>query len=163
MRHAIIEEMFPMLYIAADHAGHALKKYLTRYLEKQLKREFIDLGAKEYDKEDDFPDFAFLLGKKIATKPGSMGILICGSGQGVCIAANKVPGVRAMLGYSIESAEWGRKHDHANVLCLAGRVLSEEHACAIVKTFLQHSENREEKYARRIDKIAAFENNRSAL
>jgi ribose 5-phosphate isomerase B len=56
-----------MLYIAADHAGHALKKYLTRYVEKQLKRDIIDLGAKEYQKDDDFPDFAFPLAQKMAT------------------------------------------------------------------------------------------------
>ena len=146
-----------MLYIAADHAGHALKKYLTRYLEKQLKRECVDLGAKEYDKEDDFPDYAFVLAKKVSEDPDNVGILICGSGQGVCMAANKVHGIRAMLGYSIESAEWGRKHDHANVLCLAGRVLSEEHATAIVKTFLETEKNHQEKYVRRIQKISIFE------
>ena len=149
-----------MLYIAADHAGHALKKYLTRYVEKQLKRDITDLGAKEYQKDDDFPDFAFPLAQKIAAEPGSFGILICGSGQGVCMAANKVPGVRAVLGYSIESAEWARKDDHANVLCLAGRVLSEEHACAIVKMFLQTEEKMEEKYVRRIKKIEEFEKKR---
>ncbi len=146
-----------MLYLAADHAGHALKKYLARYLEKQLKLEFVDLGAKEYDKEDDFPDFAFALAKKVAGEPGSLGILICGSGQGMCIAANKVAGIRAMLGYSIESAEWGRKHDHANVLCLAGRVLSEEHAVAIAKKFIETGKDAAEKYVRRVQKISDYE------
>lgn len=146
-----------MLYIASDHAGYHLKKYLLRFISKQLKREVIDLGAKEYVKEDDFPDYAFLLAKKIAGEPGSFGILICGSGQGVCLAANKVSGIRAVLGYSIESAEWARKHDHANIVCLAGRVLSEEHATAIVKTFLMTEEMSDEKYVRRIEKITAYE------
>lgn len=146
-----------MLYIASDHAGHRLKKYLVRFVEKQLKREIIDLGPKEFEKDDDFPDYAFPLAKKVAAEPGSFGILICGSGQGVCMAANKVPGILAVLGYSIESAEWARKHDHANILCLAGRVLSEEHATAIVKMFLSTEEDRAEKYVRRINKIKKFE------
>jgi ribose 5-phosphate isomerase B len=147
-----------MLYIASDHGGYHLKKYLVRFVEKQLKREIVDLGPVEYDKNDDFPDYAFPLAKKVAGNKENLGILICKSGQGVCITANKVPGVRAMLGYSIESAEWGRKHDHANVLCLAGAVLSEEHATAIAKMFVETGENLDEKYTRRLKKIEDFEN-----
>ena len=126
-----------MLYIAADHAGHALKKYLTRYLEKQLKREFIDLGAKDYDKEDDFPDFAFLLGKKIAADPGSMGILICGSGQGMAITANRHRGIRAALAWNEEVARLSREHNDANVLCLGARFLTPELCQKIIQEFLQ--------------------------
>jgi ribose 5-phosphate isomerase B len=75
----------------------------------------------------------------------------------MCITANKFKGIRAILGYSIEAAEFARKHDHANVLCLAGRVLSNEHAVAIVKMFLETEPKQEEKYVRRIEKIKKIE------
>lgn len=146
-----------MLYIASDHAGFQLKKYLVRYIEKQLKLEVEDMGPAEFDKDDDFPDFALPLAKKVAADKDSLGILICGSGHGVCIAANKVSGSRAILGYSIEAAEWARRHNNANVLCLAGRVLTEEHAAAIVKKFLENSFDGEERLVRRIAKIEAAE------
>jgi ribose 5-phosphate isomerase B len=146
-----------MLYIASDHAGYQLKKYLTRYLKVQLKRDFEDLGPEEYDKEDDFPDFAAKVARKVASKKDALGILICGSGQGVCITANKFKGIRAILGYSIEAAELARKHDFANVLCLAGRVLSNEHAIAIVKTFLENEPKQEKRFLRRIEKIRKIE------
>ena len=87
-----------MLYIAADHAGHKLKKYITTYLAKTLKQEVTDLGAETYDENDDFPDYATLLAKKVTSNKNDLGILLCGSGQGMCISANKVPGIRAALG-----------------------------------------------------------------
>ena len=146
-----------MIYIASDHAGYQLKKYLTRYLKVQLKRDFEDLGPAEYNKDDDYPDFAAKVAKKVASKKDALGILICGSGQGVCITANKFKGIRAILGYSIESAELARKHDHANILCLAGRVLSNEHAIAIVKIFLESEPKTDERYVRRIKKITKIE------
>lgn len=146
-----------MIYIASDHAGYQLKKYLTRFLKVRLKRDFEDLGPHEYDKDDDFPDFAAKVAKKVAGKKDALGILICGSGQGVCIAANKFKGIRASLGYSIEATEFARKHDHANVLCLAGRVLSNEHAIAIVKTFLETEPKEEKRFLRRIEKIRKIE------
>lgn len=146
-----------MLYIAADHAGYQLKKYLLRYLKNVLKKKAVDLGAASYDKEDDFPDFAIALAKKVAKDKKALGILVCGSGQGVCITANKVKGIRAMLGYSIESAELGRRHDNANVLCLAGRVLSEEHAAAIMKRFLETEFDGQARRLRRLKKITALE------
>lgn len=146
-----------MIYIASDHAGFQLKKYLTRFLKVQLKRDFEDLGPAEYNKEDDFPDFAAKVAKKVASKKNVLGILICGSGQGMCITANKFKGIRAILGYSIEAAEFARKHDHANVLCLAGRVLSNEHAIAILRMFLETEPKKDEKYVRRIEKIKKIE------
>lgn len=150
-----------MIYIASDHAGYQLKKYLTRYLKVQLKRDFEDLGPAEYNKDDDYPDFAVKVAKKIAGKKDILGILICGSGQGMCITANKFKGIRAILGYSIEAAELARKHDHANVLCLAGRVLSNEHAIAIVKTFLETEPKQEERFLRRVNEIKKVEEKQS--
>ncbi len=146
-----------MIYLGADHRGHALKKYLLRFLEKQLKREAVDLGAIDYDDQDDFVDFAVLVAKKVAAEPGSFGILLCGNGQGMCMAANKIKGARAMLGHSIESAEFTRREDDANIICLPARTMSDEHATAIVKTFLETEFSREEKRVRRLDKLKALE------
>lgn len=146
-----------MIYIGADHRGHALKKYLLRYLDKQLHKEAIDLGAIDYNDQDDFVDFAVPVAKKVASEPGSFGILLCGNGQGMCIAANKIKGIRAMLGHSIEAAEFTRKEDDANVLCLPARTMSDEHATAIVKTFLETPFSAEEKRIRRINKIKDLE------
>ncbi|HBU07307.1 MAG TPA: ribose-5-phosphate isomerase [Candidatus Magasanikbacteria bacterium] len=144
------------LYIASDHAGYQLKKRLVRYFENELNIKFEDLGPNEYNEEDDFPDFIMPAAKKAVENKGEA-ILICGSGIGACISANKVPGMYAALGYNIEAAETSRKHNNVNGLCLAGRVLSEDHAMAIVKKWL---ENKGEfiggKYQRRIKKIDEF-------
>lgn len=146
-----------MLYIASDHAGFQLKKHLITYIKTQLRKTTKDLGPKKFDKEDDFPDFAAPLAKKVAIKDGDLGILICGTGHGVCITANKIKGVNAILGYSIEAAEMGKKHNNANVLCLAGKVLSNEHANAIVKKFLETKFENAERLMRRNKKITALE------
>ncbi|MBI5728938.1 MAG: RpiB/LacA/LacB family sugar-phosphate isomerase [Candidatus Magasanikbacteria bacterium] len=146
-----------MLYIAADHAGHKLKKYLATYITKTLQQKVEDLGAKTYKEDDDFPDYAVALAKKVVSNKKNWGILLCGSGQGMCITANKVPGIRAGLGYSIEAAERGRKEDDMNVLCLASRVLSTEHAAAIVKAFLENNFDGLGRRVRRLKKIAALE------
>jgi ribose 5-phosphate isomerase B len=146
-----------MLYIAADHAGYQLKKYLVNYLKKQLQVEPVDLGAHEYIEEDDFSDFAFPLAQKVLTNPASRGILICGTGHGMCIVANKTKGARAIMGYSIEAAEKGRLEEDAQIICLAGRVLSDEHAAAIVKKFLETEFDGQAKRVRRLKKIAELE------
>lgn len=146
-----------MIYIASDHAGFQLKKHLFTYIKTQLKKPVLDLGPKKFDKDDDFPDFAAPLAKKVTSKNTNFGILICGTGHGVCVAANKIKGVRAILGYSIESAEMGRKHNDANILCLAGKVLSNEHANAIVKNFLETKFENVERLVRRNKKISDLE------
>lgn len=146
-----------MLYIASDHAGFQLKKHLITYIKTQLRKSIQDLGPKKFDKDDDFPDFAIPLAKKVTSKDTNFGILVCGTGHGVCIAANKIKGVHAILGYSIESAEMGKKHNDANILCLAGKVLSNEHANAIVKKFLETKFENSERLVRRNNKIADLE------
>ena len=144
-----------MFYIAADHAGHHLKKDLEQYF-KNTEMEYEDLGNKTYDEKDDFVDFAVILAKKVA-ETGNKGILICGSGHGMCIAANKIKGIRAVVGYNISGTELGRKHNDANVLCLAGRVLTKDHAQAIIKTFLNTEFAGEERLIRRNQKISELE------
>lgn len=142
-----------MLYIASDHAGYALKEYLVKFVQETLKMDIKDMGPEKYDKTDDFPDYVKPLTTKLLLDKQNFGILICGSGQGVCMAANRIKGVRAALSYSIDSAESARKEDDANILCLAGKVLSQEHAGAIVKKFLETKFDDQEKRTRRIKKI----------
>jgi ribose 5-phosphate isomerase B len=144
------------LYITADHAGHALKKRLIRFITNELNIVVEDMGAFEYNELDDFPDFVLPSAIKTVETNGRL-IACCGSGQGEVIAGNKVAGMRMALGYSIESAELSIKHNNANGLALAGRVLTEEHAMAIVKKYLETTEFLGGKYQRRNDAIDAYE------
>jgi ribose 5-phosphate isomerase B len=146
-----------MIYIASDHAGYHLKKELVDFISKKLNLEFVDLGPEQYDEKDDFVDFAEVLAKKVVADTASKGILLCNSGHGMCIAANKIKGARAIIGYSISGAELGRQDNDANILCLAARALSKDHAEAIVKKFLETNFKDEERYVRRIEKISALE------
>jgi ribose 5-phosphate isomerase B len=146
-----------MVYIASDHAGFQLKKALVTYLTKVLALPTTDLGPEVFHDDDDYPDYAVPLAKKIAGSKADLGILICGSGHGMCIAANKIKGIRAVLATSIESAEFARKEDNANILCLSGRTLSDEHARAIVKAFVEKTFSGEERHVRRLKKIAELE------
>ena len=146
-----------MLYISSDHAGFKLKNLLTDKLQNNLKVDFEDMGPKQYDPEDDFPDFAAALAKKVVKNQNNRGILICGSGHGMCIAANKIKGARAILGASIESTELGRRDNDANILCMSGHVLSLEHALAIVKRFLETDFDNKERRLRRLKKISNLE------
>jgi len=146
-----------MIYIASDHAGFQLKKHLVKYISEKLGLQIKDLGPAKFDETDDFPDYAIPLAEEVVKNKEDLGILICGSGHGMCIAANKVKGALAIVGYSITGAELGRKHNNANVLCLAGRVLTEDHASAITKKFLETKFDGDERFVRRNRKIAALE------
>lgn len=146
-----------MLYIASDHRGFQLKKHLLTYIKTQLRKSITDLGPKTYNKEDDFVDFAIKLGGKVSNKKTALGISICGSGHGMCITTNKIKGIRAILGYSIEGAELGKKDNDANILCLPGNVLSNEHANAIVKKFLETKFDGLDRRVRRLKKISELE------
>jgi len=146
----------PTIYLASDHAGFQLKKRLVRYLENELKLHFEDMGPKEFDEKDDFPDYIVPACEK-AVKNKGKAILVCGSGIGACISANKVKGMYAGLAYNLEAAELSRKHNNTNGICLAGRVLTEEHAMAIVKKWLETDFSGEEKYERRNQKLKKYE------
>lgn len=146
-----------MIYIASDHAGFQLKKALVSYLENQLKMEFEDLGPATYVETDDFPDYAIPLAQVVAKDKNNRGILICSSGLGMCITANKVKGAYAIVGYNIGAAEMGRRHNNANIICLAAKVLSGEHASAIVKKFLETNFEGAKRLERRNKKIEALE------
>lgn len=146
-----------MLYIASDHAGFERKEVLKEYL-GELGYDPIDLGATEFDPTDDYPDYAFELAQRVV-EDEAMGIVLCGSGQGVCIASNKVQGIRAILGYNVFAARSSRADDDANILCLPGRDLEEETVQEIVKAWLETPFTGEDRHQRRINKIRNFESN----
>jgi len=145
-----------MLYIASDHAGYQLKEELKPYLQ-ELGCEFEDLGNEQLDPSDDYPDFAFRLAHNILDNEDSKGILICGTGQGMCIAANKIDGIRAVLVHDEFTARAAAEHLDANVICLGGRVTDAETAKKIVKMWLGAQFSGEERHERRLDKIKNIE------
>src|SRR3989338_5792816 len=123
------------IYLGADHAGFALKEKIKKWL-TQKKISFVDLGDTTLKPKDDYPDYAVKVAKKVV-KSKSKGILICGSGQGVCIVANKIKGIRAALAEHIKDAYLARKDDDCNLLCLPGRTMNIKTAQKVVKTFLE--------------------------
>jgi len=144
-----------MIYIAADHRGFRLKEEIKKWLESEL-YEFRDLGSVAYDREDDYPTIAFKLGETIVHENGR-GILICGSGAGASIAANKVLGVRAGLCTSVKQATAARNDDNINMLCLSADWVSSEDNHKIVESFLNILFSTEERYIRRINQIKEYE------
>ncbi len=143
------------IIIGSDHAGFDLKQEIKRHL-KDLNYEFEDLGC--YSKEScDYPDYGFKVAERVAKENGK-GILICGSGIGMSIAANKVKGVRAALCQNEEEAKLSREHNNSNILCLGARIISPENAKNIVKIWLETKFSGEERHERRIKKITNFEN-----
>ena len=144
------------LYIAADHGGHQLKKRLIRYIENELKLTVEDCGALEYNEADDYPDYIIPAAIK-ATEANGRIIVIGGSGNGEAMAANKVKGIRCAVCHSVWTAEFARKDNDANGIALGGRVLTEDHAMAIVKKWLE-TEFESGRHQGRIDKMSAYEN-----
>ncbi len=146
-----------MIYIGADHGGYKLKEQLKKFLTKQ-KQEFVDVGAKKLKAGDDYPDYAKIVGKKVSQNPmQNLGLLICRSGQGVCIVANKFNHVRAALVWNTKEAEMSRKDDMSNVLCLPSDYISEKEAQAIVGVWLKTPYSSEARHVRRVKKISSLE------
>lgn len=145
-----------MIYLGADHAGFELKNAVAEYL-RYLNIPFEDLGPKTMVPDDDYPAVTAAVAEKITADPSARGILFCGTGMGVCIAANKHMGIRAGLGYSLSAAESMRAHNDANVLCLAGRVLQPDFAKAIVRKFLDTKFSGDERHTRRLAQVAQLE------
>ena len=121
------------IFIASDHAGFRLKKNVISRLSKTKK--IIDLGPKSDDSVD-YPDFAKNLSKKVASNKGSFGILICGSGMGMAIAANKRKKIRAALCYSVKNTKLSRLHNDANIITLGERLIDKNKAFSLIKIFL---------------------------
>ena len=142
--------------VGADHGGFELKNELADQL-KQAGHDVLDLGAQAYDAQDDYPDFARLVAEVVASGRVERGVLVCGSGVGACVAANKVKGVRAGLCHDTYSAHQGVEHDDMNVVCLGARVIGVELAREIVAAFAGAQFSREERHVRRLNKVLAIE------
>ncbi len=145
-----------MLYIAADHGGYPLKEEIKNFLIAEG-YEVVDLGAEELDLADDYPDFALKLAEQVAQDEEAGGILICGTGQGMCLAANKVAGIRAVLVHNDFTAKDAADHLNANVICLGGRVTDLETAKKLVKIWLETEFSEDERHMRRLRKVAEME------
>ena len=142
--------------IAADHGGFVIKAELSQLL-KATGHEVMDLGAHEVDPSDDYPDYARYVGQAIQHGHADRGILLCGSGVGACVAANKLKGVRAGLCHDGYSAHQGVEHDDINVLCLGARIVGGALAQELVTAFISARFTNEERYVRRLDKVKAIE------
>jgi ribose 5-phosphate isomerase B len=144
--------------LSADHAGAALKAELLRRLEGAgLGHEYADLGGDGSDPADDYPDFARRLGRAVRDGDAARGILICGSGVGASVAANKIRGVRAAVCHDTYSARQGVEHDDMNVLTLGARVIGPEPAFECALAFLRASFSGEARHVRRLEKVLAIE------
>ncbi len=144
------------LAIAADHGGFPLKAELVELL-RQANHEVVDLGAHEYIASDDYPDYALLVGRAVQTGQAERGIVLCGSGIGACVAANKLKGIRAGVCHDTYSAHQGVEHDDMNVLCLGARIIGAEPAKEIVTAFVNARMDTKPQYQRRLNKVLAIE------
>ena len=142
--------------LGADHGGFPLKVELLSWLKGQG-YEILDLGAHALDPADDYPDFAAAVAEAVASGKAERGIIICGSGVGAGIAANKVPGVRAGTCHDAYSAHQGVEHDDMNVLCLGARIIGGELARELITAFLRAKFTSEERHLRRRQKVLDIE------
>jgi ribose 5-phosphate isomerase B len=143
------------LVIGSDHAGFAMKNAVGDLL-RSLGHSVLDVGAFN-DNPSDYPDFALLVGHAVLEGKGERGILICGSGVGVSVAANKIKGIRAAVCHDTYSAHQGVEHDDMNVLVLGSRVIGPKLAEDLVKAFLGANFTNEERHKRRLAKVKAIE------
>jgi RpiB/LacA/LacB family sugar-phosphate isomerase len=141
--------------VGADHAGYPLKIDVLRFL-KQEGHEIIDLGTHSTEPVD-YPDYAKSVGEAVQQGIAERGILVCGSGVGACVAANKLRGIRAALCHDTYTAHQGVEHDDINVLCLGGRVVGPALALDILKAWLSASFSEAERHRRRVEKIVELE------
>lgn len=142
--------------VACDHAGFELKQELAGEI-RGLGHQVADLGAHEFKSDDDYPDYAAAIGRSIQSGDAVRGVLICGSGVGASIAANKLRGIRAGLCHDTYSAHQGVEHDDMNVLVLGSRIVGVELARDLVRAFLQARFSGDERHVRRLGKVKALE------
>jgi ribose 5-phosphate isomerase B len=143
--------------IAADHAGFDLKQHLIPYL-REKGYAVLDLGVESAEKRSDYPDVARVVGEAVTDGRAERGILICGSGVGACIAANKMTGVYAAICHDTYSAAQGVEHDNMNVLCLGGRIVGVLIAETLVNAFLGATfQSGTDRYVKRFEKVQAME------
>lgn len=145
-----------MVYLGADHGGFALKEKIKQWLD-EWGVEYKDLGAHELDPGDDYPDYAIRVAKHVAQDPDNRGILLCRSGGGMVIAANKIKGARAVEVFNERSAQHAREHNDANIMTLSGDWIEDEHASRALQVFLETEFSGEERHKRRLHKIQEIE------
>lgn len=144
------------LAIAADHAGYDLKCLLVPWL-RSAGHQVVDLGAHELDPDDDYPDFAAAVAQSVQSGGAERGIVVCGSGVGACIAANKVPGIRACLCHDTYTGHQGVEHDDMNVICLGARIIGIDLVKEILQAFLSANFVPEPRFHRRLEKLLELE------
>ncbi len=144
------------IYLGADHRGFELKNFLLNYL-KENNYDAVDCGAVNFEQSDDYPDFAKNVGEKVAQDKEGVGVLICGSGAGITIAANKINGIRCSLGLNEEQIKAGKKDDDINILGLASDYISKEEAKKILDAFIKTNYDPSERHERRLQKIKNLE------
>ena len=142
--------------IGADHGGYPLNEHVIKEL-LEAGHEINDFGTHVGSRPDDYPDYALKVGQEVQAGKADLGILVCGSGVGAAVAANKLRGIRAALCGDTYSARQSREHDDCNVLCLGARVVGVELALEIVRAFVAASFSGEERHRRRLKKIADME------
>ena len=145
-----------MLFIGTDHKGFALKESLNKYLLTK-KIPFTDLGNFKLDTEDDYPVAAALVAEQVKKGKNNLGILLCGSGVGVSIAANKFKGIRAGLVWNPKVAQAAKADDNINIICLPADYISKNEAQKIIDIWLKTSFKKEKKYKRRLSEIEQME------
>ena len=144
------------VYLGSDHAGFELKGRLITWL-REAGHEPVDCGPPSYEPDDDYPVYVMRAASAVIDDPGSLGIVIGGSGNGEQIAANKIPGIRAALAWTTETALLARQHNNANVLSLGARMYSLSDALEFAKTFVTTPFSQEPRHARRLAEIADYE------
>ena len=142
--------------VGADHAGLPLKDDIIEVIEG-LGHEVIDLGAYEFDPDDDYPDLAAPVARAVSRGQAAKGVILCGSGVGAAIAANKIPGARASVCHDSYTAAQGVEHDNMNIICLGARVIGPETARAATTAFLGATMDPHPRFKRRLDKVIALE------
>ena len=147
------------VYLGSDHAGFELKMHLVNHLAKQG-YDVVDVGPHVFDPEDDYPAFCLATGAQVVADPGSLGIVIGGSGNGEQIAANKIAGVRSALAWRVEIAQLARQHNDANVLSIGAREHTLDEATSFAEAFLTTPFSGNERHARRIAILSEFERTR---
>jgi len=147
------------VYLGSDHAGYELKVHLVSHL-ASLGYEIVDVGPSTFDPDDDYPAYCLVTGAAVVGDPGSLGVVVGGSGNGEQIAANKVDGVRAALAWNVETARLSREHNDANVVGIGARQHTLDEATSIVEAFLSTRFSQNPRHARRITQIADYEKTR---
>ncbi|WP_028661473.1 ribose-5-phosphate isomerase [Saccharomonospora saliphila] len=144
------------VYLGSDHAGYELKNHLVTHLREQG-YDVTDVGPHVYDAADDYPAFCIETARRVVDDEGSLGVVLGGSGNGEQIAANKVPGARAGLAWSVETATLTREHNHAQLIGLGARMHTPSEAESIVQAFLRTSPSDDERHTRRVEQITDYE------